>query len=222
MKFLCSILLGFTLSAATAAPPQNLWVELRWVDSALSAAAVGGVAGGAVVVGTAGSVSPRPGQSLRTATRPEESPTAQRVLVLNGQAASIRLTEQKTTQTVDFALDIGLPQQQQQAGAAASAAAGRVIAAPRTTTVDVSRGFVVRPSWPGGRQPVRVELQAFGVQADGPQSVVSSTLSLPLGDWLTVARSGTTVRAPAPGSLSSSDAVGQPGRELQLRVSRAP
>ena len=49
-----------------------------------------------------------------------------------------------------------------------------------------------------------------------------STVTLPLGDWLTVARSGATVLAPAPGSLSSGDAVGQPGRALQLRVSLAP
>ncbi|CAN5320157.1 hypothetical protein BH11PSE10_BH11PSE10_13700 [soil metagenome] len=217
MKFSCSILLGFTLISATAAAAQNLWVELRWVDSALSAAAAGGVAHGAVVIGTAGSVSPRPGLSLRSATQAEPSPSVQRVLVLSGQQASIKLTEQTTTQTVDFALDIGLPQQ----GGASAAGAGRVIAAPRTTTVDVSRGFIVRPYWSGGRQPVRVELQAFGARAQGEQNI-SSTVVLPLGDWLTVARSGATVLAPAPGSLSSADAPGQPSRELQLRVSLAP
>ena len=232
MKFLCAIVLGLTWVAATAAtgaPPQNLWVELRWVDSAISAAAVGGTARGAVVIGTAGSVSPQPGQTLSTATRAAAALAASpRVRVLNGQSASIRLTEQQHTQTVDFALDMpwAPPQTDVTTFVAASASAAvRVIASPRTSTVELSHGFVVRPSWPGGRLPVRVELQAFGASTDGRHSV-SSTVLLPLGDWLTVARHGATVGAPesvwVPGRVSSDDAAAQPGRELQLRVSLAP
>ncbi len=60
MRALTSLLLLFALCAqasAQALPRKNLWVELRWVETQVSAAAVAGVRDGAVVLGTAGSVS---------------------------------------------------------------------------------------------------------------------------------------------------------------------
>ena len=55
--FLLSLLLPVLSHAAP--PAVQLLVELRWVDSALPPSAQAGVRDGAVVVGTAGSVSPR-------------------------------------------------------------------------------------------------------------------------------------------------------------------
>jgi hypothetical protein len=211
MKFLCWILLGFTLGAqAASAPQQNLWVEFRWTQSTLSPAALGGVRDGALVVGTAGSVSPQAG--VIASTRPADEGVAevpQRLLVLNGQLARVQWTEQQTLQWVDAAVDLPLD------GARAGSST-RVIAAPRTASLQTAHGFAIRPQWPGGRQPVRVEFEALGATA------LLSTVSLPLDQWVTVARSGAAVRAPTPGVVSSRDAQGVPGRDLQLRVSIAP
>ena len=63
---------------------------------------------------------------------------------------------------------------------------------PRTSYIERTRGFVVTPNWPGGRQPVQVDLKATrpqGGQVEG-QTQVFSTVQVALGDWITVARSG--------------------------------
>ncbi len=195
---------------AVAAPPAvQLVVELRWVDSHLPPAAQAAVRDGAVVVGTAGSVSPR-GPGFVTSTAQAAPPPVQRLLVLNGQRAGLRLTTREPLQWVDAVVEIA------PADGPASAPR-RVYASPRLGERRSTQNFTVTPTWPGGRAPVRVE---FAVD-DGDQAF-QSTLNLPLGRWQTVARSGAT-QAPAPrGTLSSADAAGHPERELQLRVSVQP
>jgi hypothetical protein len=99
----------------------------------------------------------------------------------------------------------------------------RLQAQSRSLPVERQRGFALTPHWPGGRQPVRVELRALGPPGQtGAQTELLSTVQLPLGDWLTVARSGAATRAPEPGVIRSSDAESQRSRELQLRVSLLP
>src|SRR6218665_3574800 len=70
-------------------PRRNLLVELRWVESTLSGAALAGAGDGGPVVGTAGSVSPRPGPVLSTRRLEDAAPPAQRLTVLNGRAAPV-------------------------------------------------------------------------------------------------------------------------------------
>lgn len=195
---------------ATAAPPAvQLVVELRWVDSLLPPAAQAGVRDGAVVIGTAGSVSPR-GPGVVTSTAPGAPAPVQRLLVLNGQRAGLRLTTREPLQWVDAVVEIA-------PGDGPASAPRRVYASPRQGERRATQSFSVTPTWPGGRAPVRVN---FSVD-DGDQAF-QSTLNLPLERWQTVARSG-GARAPAArGTLSSADAAGQPERELQLRVSVQP
>jgi len=197
--------------AATAAPPAvHLVVEWRWVDSNLPPAAQAAVRDGAVVIGTAGSVSPRgPGVVTSTAVPPPAQP-GQRVIVLNGQHASVRLTVREPLQWVDALVEID-------PAAGPASAPRRLYASPRTGERRASQSFGVTPTWPGGRAPVRVE---FDMDDDG--QALQSTLQLPLERWQTVARSGTAVQPAPRGTLSSADAAGRPERELQLRVSIQP
>ncbi len=60
--------------AAAAPPAVQLVVELRWVDSNLPPAAQAAVRDGAVVVGTAGSVSPRGPGFVTSRPRPRPRP----------------------------------------------------------------------------------------------------------------------------------------------------
>lgn len=204
-RFLQALLFLTLPALAHAAPPVvQLLVELRWVDSALPPAAQAGVRDGAVVVGTAGAVSPR-GPGVVTTTVPAVSVPTHRLLVQNGERASARLTTRDALQWLDASVEL-----------TAGGATRRIHASPRAPERQVMKSFMVTPSWPGGTAPVRV---TFDV--DDGDNAFQSTLSLPMGQWRAAAHSGGAA-APTAGTVSSRDAAGQPERELQLRVSIQP
>jgi hypothetical protein len=206
--------------AAQAAPPAvQLLVEWRWVDSSLAPAAQAAVRDGAVVVGTAGSYSPRgPGVVTSTATPP--APPVQRLVVLNGQQAGLRLTTREPLQWVEAVVE--LDTSATSGPSATSATPGgtrpRIYASPRQGERRSTQGILLTPSWPGGSARVRV---AFAVD-DSDGGHLQSTVQLPLARWQSVARSSTAAPATPRGTLSTHDAAGQPERELQLRVSVQP
>lgn len=202
--FLLSLLLPAL--ACAALPAVQLLVELRWVDSNLPPAAQAGVRDGAVVVGTAGTVSPR-GAGVTTTTVPAVSVPTHRLLVQNGERASARLTVREPLQWLDAVVEL-----------TPGGATRRMQASPRQSERQPAQSFTVTPSWAGGQTPVRV---TFDVE-DGGNSF-QSTLSLPMSHWKTVARTGAATAAAAPpGTVSSRDAAGQAERELQLRVTLQP
>lgn len=220
-----AVLLLSVLAAPVGAaegPRQNLWVELRWVESSLSGAAVAGVREGAVVVGTAGSYSPRGTVELGTRRRDEAGEQVQRLLVLNGHSASVQLSEMVPVEWLDYGVQADL--------AGGRAQPSKVLAAPRRSLVEQTRGFSVSVHWPGAQQPVRVELKAQDLSPPSAESgdrpaarqQILSTVQLPLGDWVTVARSGLALQRQERGVLSSRDAEARSQRELQLRVHVAP
>lgn len=211
LLLLLTALLVPLLPARAAPPAVQLLVELRWVDSNLPPAAQAGVRDGAVVVGTAGAVSPK-GPGVVTSTAQAAPQPAQRLLVLNGQRAGLRLTTREPLQWVDAAVELD-------PAAGPASAPRRVYASPRANGERrTAQSFAVTPTWQGGRAPVRVE---FSV--DDGEREFQSTLDLPMERWQTVARSGGGGAPPAPrGTVSSRDAAGQPERELQLRVSVQP
>ncbi|MCV2367070.1 hypothetical protein [Roseateles oligotrophus] len=231
-RFAVALSLTLTACAVGAADArvagQNLWVELRWVDSAISGAALSAVRDGSVVVGTAGSVSARGSVGFNTQRRDEQQ--VQRLLVLNGHQASVNLTETRPVQWLDFGVqfDAGGPGGATPLPAGNSASSNKGWAVPRQGVTEQTQGFTVTPHWPGGQQPVRVELRAQGggnpsndVQAQS-QVQVFSTVSVGLGQWLTVARSGAAMQRQERGVTSSRSAETQSTRELQLRVDLAP
>jgi hypothetical protein len=81
----------------------------------------------------------------------------------------------------------------------------------------------VQPTWPGGNKPavVDIEVSSSGMQtevnADLPRqnrSETTSTVTAPLGEWVTFATSG----AEQPAGTYSSDAPTQTRQLLQIRV----
>ncbi|HEY1090093.1 MAG TPA: hypothetical protein VGE47_03300 [Burkholderiaceae bacterium] len=198
------LLLGLLPLAHAEAPRVNLIVELRWVESSVSGAALAGVREGGVTVGTAGSVGLKPGGTTAS-TRADKPLAPQALLVLNGQTARLELSEVQTLQWLEFEGD-----------------RGRARARMRGQPVTRQRGFSVTPAWPGGKAPVRVEVRALEPGADGGQHEMLSTVQLNMGEWLTLARRGDAPRAAESGTVRSSDAEQIAGRELQLRVMLAP
>ncbi len=220
LLLLPALLLGLG-AGATAQPRQNLLVELRWVESGISGAAVAGVRQGAVVVGTGGSVSTRSGGLTLSTRRVEEDISArQQVLVLNGGTASVMLAEVELLQWLDYGVSL-----RSVGGGGANErpeTRARIEAQSRSLPVERRRGFAISPSWPGGQQPVRVELRAQSPSGQTGETEIFSTVQVPLGQWLTVARRGGQLQRSESGVISSRDAEQQTQRELQLRVQPAP
>lgn len=92
------------------------------------------------------------------------------------------------------------------------------------TTVEAGHTLVVTPHWAGTGRPVRVDVQwqsdtvAERTGAELPTTTrrqFSTTVRMPLQQWVTIATRGAT---PSAGSYSSAGAM-EPLRALQLRVS---
>ncbi len=194
-------LLSTAAVAQTAKGPQrNLLVELRWAELQESSGRSAAVGGG-VVVGTGGAVDAHGSAVVRSGRRDEQTRTLQRITVLNGGSAGVRLGEAVPLQWLDVALTPAGP-----------------VGVLRQGWVETGSSFQVRPQWPGGEAPVQVEIahQAGGTpQREG----VFTTLQLPLGEWVTVAQSGESQRSESGGPLSSRDAERRTRRLLQMRVS---
>lgn len=104
---------------------------------------------------------------------------------------------------------------------------------PQTVWIDLGQGLVVTPRWPGGRAPVTVELEArSGEPAQGGgvysgrldpdgqvrRSEVSSTISVPLGEWTVVARNGGQSSRAQSGTLSTRSLDESRSELLEIRV----
>ncbi|HZF78235.1 MAG TPA: hypothetical protein VEZ89_00450, partial [Rubrivivax sp.] len=96
------------------------------------------------------------------------------------------------------------------------------------TWLDAGRSLMVQPRWPGGSQPVTVEVQVDGAALDplrgqGPlpaqtrQQTVTSVLA-PLGQWVTLARSAGDQSAEQRGTLSVRSQQAAQRQLLQIRV----
>jgi hypothetical protein len=178
---------GLTAAAAgpvAAGPPlpqRNLAVEARIIDSSVLERQTLG--GGSVTVGTGGSTQTAGGVAVRAGTDTQRGDSVQRVLVLNGGRATIRLSQWLPLRSTEWVW----------AGAGRGAGGG-------TVWVDIGQGLAVRPSWPGGNQPARAEVAVESAgrndrrstpgaaDASAPRLAVSTELSMPLGEWVSVAQ----------------------------------
>ncbi len=104
---------------------------------------------------------------------------------------------------------------------------------PQTTWVDLGQGLVVTPRWPGGRAPVTVELEARSSEPAQPgatysgqldpdgqvrRTELSSTVSVPLGEWTVVARNGGQSSHTQSGTLSTRSLDESRSEQLEIRI----
>ncbi|MDT8999977.1 hypothetical protein RQP53_11945 [Paucibacter sp. APW11] len=203
--------------AADTLPRQNLVVEIRWVESRLSGAALDAARDGSTVIGTAGSLSPRGLQTMGTTSSAAAGvQMLPRLLVLNGRPATVVLGEARPLELFDYALQLG-------AASAVTGGAGggaRLLVTPRAPTAAPVRSLSVQPRWPGGREAVEL---SYSVPDEGQGTGAwQGTVLVALGQWISVARSGAGAQASEPGVLRSGAAEAHMQRELQLRVQLAP
>ena len=193
---------------ALAAPPlpqRNLVVEMRVIDNSQATQQLGQVTWGSSTRGEASG-----GATVRAGTQQQGSDTLQRVLVLNGARATLRVAQGVLVDDTEVAWTPWGP-----------------AAAVRSQWVELVNGIEVAPRWPGGNAPVTVELSAQRAPSVGQaqaarqaavptQWTVLSTVQAPLGEWLDVAQIGERREIVSSG-FGAATASRQ--RHLQLRVS---
>jgi hypothetical protein len=143
---------------------------------------------------------------------------AQQLRVLNGASASLKL-------------EVTRPLQVWQALPVAGPAGGAMpIPVPTTQWVAAGQRITVQPRWPGGLEPVSVEISAESSRFDPSVAVgsaelpqrsdagIKTTVLAPLRQWVTLAASGSG--SDDPNVVATGQAAAP--RVLQLRVSLAP
>ena len=187
-----------TLPALAQLPQRDLQVSLRQVEES----------SGAVVISTQ--------------TRPLFE--SQQIQVRNGSQASLSVGQSLPMQWVQAVL--ALPAAHQAPAPAATQPMpnqrnGGVVS--QLTWLHAGQRLTVLPRWPGGKKEVLIDVEVQSSQVDartGPElpaqshNQVSTRLSAPLGQWVTLAVTGKST----PDGVYGSEAIDQPRRLLQLRV----
>ena len=205
---LCGVLLwGLAQGADAPLPKRDLTVELRQIEA-----------------GREGGSSYSAGSADNKLWEPQE------LQVRNGEKALLRMNDAIPMQWTQSAS--GQNPASAAAGGAEASGAGNTTnvnvnpAASVTNALawfDAGQSISVQPKWPGGDKPavVEIEVQRASVEprmgADLPKqsrNSVSTTITVPLAEWVTIAATG---RAPRAGSYSSESGL-QVRRLLQLRV----
>lgn len=211
--------------AGGASAASNLRVEWRVVSSAQARERQASLEAGGV--------------RLSTLDAREQQNTVHSLLVLNGGKARLyagRTVQQTSWQFLFSAPGVSPSGTSATAGAAsgANAASGGAQLLSQTVWIDLGQGLNVRPRWRGGNAPVELELEAQSRQAVGgplgqsgfapdgqiQRQEVSTTLAVPLGQWVVVAQSGRNQTRSARGTVSTADLHDQGDEQLEVRVTQ--
>lgn len=199
LKYLGHAVLAFltmlpVLPALADLPKRDLMVELRQVEERDSS-----------------------GYTVSTQSRTPLM-AEQHVQVRNGEKASLSVGKSMPMQWVQSVAAQSATLAT--SGASASSSGGAVT--NTVTWMDAGQSIKVHPRWPGGKQPVvvDVEMQSASVGdrtgaelPDQSRNQVTTTVSAPLGQWVTIALSGSSAQRGVYGSDASSSR-----RLLQIRV----
>jgi hypothetical protein len=190
-------------------PSRNLLVEWRLSEVASQERQSAGVVVRSDGTGT------RAGVTVDTRGSRSGADGIHQVLVLNGSVATLRLTKTRPWQFVQAAL-VG------------TASAPRGVAF-ETHWVDDGQGLQVQTSWFGGDADVVVELHADSAATSGDNTQptdrtvsrqsVHTTLRMPLGQWVAVARDDDAEQQVQQGVYSTRQARSGTRRSLELRIS---
>lgn len=190
-----AVCLLYAMGALAQLPKRDFTLELRQIEED---------AGAGYSVGT-------------QARKPLLSP--QQVRVRNGEQASLRMGQSIPMQWVQSVS----AQSATLAAPGASAASSSAAVTNALSWMDSGQSLVVKPRWSGGKEDVVLEIEVesaaldarTGAELPNPsRSRFASTLSLPLGQWVTLAATG----ARAQSGVVSSQAADDTRRLLQIRV----
>ncbi|SFV01579.1 hypothetical protein SAMN05216350_11333 [Polaromonas sp. YR568] len=179
-------------------PMRNLQIEVRQVrNNALSQSALGAQGGVTLQPGRSGA---NVNITAQDNQRSDSRDLVQRVLVLNGRNVNINLGNSQPLRLV----------QARQAS---------------TVFIDANSGFAARPTWYGG-DSAELELAAGQASRTGssPMAPLSSSstntsLSVRLGEWVTVAESDDAGAGSSSGIADSRQSTRREGMRVEVRLS---
>lgn len=187
--------LGGLHGPAAADPQANLLVSWRVVSSSRGSDSREGLRRGEVIVDSRRGVLGRGGVEWASGSSTYEGSAMQQVLVMNGGRARIDVRRESPRTVWQWVGGMSR-------GSLINPEAQAELVA-QTVWIDSGQGLAARPRWPGGSAPVMLELEAEaplpGVEGarayprgDGedppPRLSAQTTLSVPMGQWVAVAR----------------------------------
>ena len=214
-------------------PQRNLLVEWRVGGEGASTQRQAGIEVGRVIIDSRRGVIGQAGITAGTVRTESQGSSVQQVMVLNGGRARLYMGRTQSVTAWQFAFSPTAQQQGQTTfGGYGPAGAPGVTALPQTVWIDVGEGIHVTPRWSGGRDVVvDIEAQsrqpvqpgsAYGGQLDPDgqtrRTELASTVSVPLGEWVVVARNGGRVQRSQSGTLSTRDVDDSQSEQLEIRV----
>jgi hypothetical protein len=152
----------------------------------------------------------QPGTTYSTQLR-TPALTPQMVQVKNGEKATLRMGQ-------------AMPVKWLQSAAVQSGRSDGAAVSYGLVWMEAGQAFSVTPRWPGGKQAVAVQIEVASASVDAStgaelpsqqRSQLSTTVSAPLGEWVTVAASGGEVEQKG---VYSSRSAGDIRQLIQLRV----
>jgi hypothetical protein len=210
-----------------ALPQRNLVVAWRVSGQSHNEQRQAGIEVGRVVIDSRHGVLGQAGLSAGSYSTQTQNKSQQQVVVLNGGRARIFVGR---TQSVTTWQIVGNPYLAPPSPSQVGSTGMTVL--PQTVWVDVGQGIDVTPRWSGGRDVV-VEVEAVSRQPaqagaayggaldpDGQtrHSEFLSTVSVPVGQWTVVARTGGTVQRSQSGTLSTRDVDESQSQQLEIRI----
>lgn len=189
-----------------AVPMRNLQIEVRQVrNSSLSQSALGAQGGITLQPGRSGA---NVDITAQDSQRNDSRDLVQRVLVLNGRNVNINLGNSRPLRLMQVFVQNGV---RRQVGG--------------TVMIDANSGFSARPIWRGG-DSAELELAAVQASRSGnaalaplSSSSASTSLALPLGEWVTVAESDDASAGSSSGLTGSGQSAGREGLRVEVRLS---
>ena len=208
-------------------PQRNLLVEWRVGGQGASTQRQAGIEVGRVIIDSRRGVIGQAGITAGTVRTESQGSSVQQVMVLNGGRARLYMGRTQSVTAWQFAFSPTAAQQ----GQGGQGSPG-VTVLPQTVWIDVGEGIHVTPRWSGGRDVVvDIEAQsrqpvqpgsAYGGQLDPDgqtrRTELASTVSVPLGEWVVVARNGGRVQRSQSGTLSTRDVDDSQSEQLEIRV----
>lgn len=161
---------------------------------------------------------------VRTRPVQEHDLEIQKVFVMNGERAQVKLNRSMPLQWVKTA--VSRTSSSTTAAGDASSAEGKGVE-NAITWVDAGQGLAVQVRWPGGKQPAVVEVEVDTTAAEAPashplpsqaRSRFATTVAVPLGEWSTIAVTGPKAAPVQSGVYSTRAVEADPAQLVQLRV----
>ncbi|XVJ71389.1 MAG: hypothetical protein HEQ39_18675 [Rhizobacter sp.] len=229
--------LNLCLTLANSAPPslpqRNLVLEWRQIDDTEAAGLAAAPLN--VTVSTSGAqATSSGGVAVSTQQRAGTQALHQQLRVLNGGRATVRINQSIPVMWVEVAQAATNPAGGYGGNNMSRTTGSAVVQS--LTWLDAGRQITLQPRWPGGELPAVVDIQVDSAALENERPTVAAmnsggaalpiqtrsqtvtTVLAPLGQWVTIARTGGETQSAQRGVVSTTSATSQQRQLMQIRV----